>query len=136
MMIKPEITSLREQIIEVLGDKLGEYKLPNQTVLPAIAVEFGVNYPPQGTQVTGLEVVVVPQVSTNVTRKIRGLEWVLNSAIVLKQWGEGTTVEAMQLIVPLLGNNVNIGARVLPDNKLGNIETLRIEFQMTFLSWG
>jgi hypothetical protein len=131
MIISPILT-LKAQVIDVLDTLLGTYTLPNGDIVPAIAVDNG-NYPPQGTKVEGLEVVIVPQLDTVFSPMIDGREWKLTSVIVLKQWGvSGTTLGAMEKIIPLLGNQVKIGARVLPDNSLGNIETLKISFTWNF----
>jgi hypothetical protein len=126
---------LKQQIIEILGDSLGKYTLANGQIVSAIAV--GNNYPPQGTKVTGLEVVIIPDTGLEVNPIMNGGRWDNESTVILKQWGEGTVLDAVKLIVPLLGNQVEIGARVLPNESLGNIETIRIKFNSTMLErWG
>lgn len=132
-MIQPEIIALKQRIIEELDGIIGTYTLLNGQTIPAIAVDQG-NYPPQGTQVSGLEVVILPQADNAISPLLGGRMWEITSMVILKQWGEGTTLEAMTKIIPLLGNQVQIGARVLPDGSLGNIETLKITFTWNFLN--
>jgi hypothetical protein len=131
-LIFQNILKIKTNILEVLGDEIGTYTLVGGITVPAIAVSTG-NYPPQGTQVEGLEVIIVPQTDTEINQLIRGGRWEVTSIVVLKQWGEGDVVTAMEKIVPLLGNQVTIGARILPDNTLGNIETIRISFKWEYL---
>lgn len=133
-----QILGLKNKIIEVLGDELGDYTLSGGVSAKAIAVDTGNNYPPQGTQVEGLEVVIVPSTDVNMGAMLQGYEWIVTSQILIKQWGAGHTLSALEKIVPLLGNQVEIGARVMPDNSLGNIESVRITFKWNYLNrtWG
>jgi len=54
-----DIKALRQELEVVLQDLLGEYVLPNDQVIPAVAVlkNFEI-YPPDGSTVSGLELVI------------------------------------------------------------------------------
>jgi hypothetical protein len=89
-----DVLDLRESIFAALGSILGTYTFGNGSVTPALAVlsENGELFPPENTQVEGLEVVIfrptlVPS-SLLQGYKIRE-EWILH----LKQWEVGNGVQ-------------------------------------------
>lgn len=121
---------LRSQIQEVTTGLIGSYTLPGGQVVPALAVDTNGKYPPSGTKVEGLEIVIVPNISSNPRPGIGNSRiWEYISRIYLKQWdGSGDTLGATEKIIPLLGNKIQVGPRILPNDSIGNIESRTITF--------
>lgn len=128
---KRKIAQLRTDILVATADIIGSYQLPGQQeTLPAIAIDDRGNFPPPGTQTSGLEIVVVPFSDLKAKPLLGGSRrWDCGCKLILKQWDESKdTLAALERIVPLLGNKVKIGPRLLPNDKLGSIESQSIEF--------
>ena len=128
------MVDLRQAILEALASVIGTYHFPRGGSAKALSIlpdpDYGYDYPPSGTRIEGLEVVVLPATDASAVPMLRGKRrWQTSTQIFLKQWdSKNDTVAATELIVPILGNNVKIGPRVLPLDQLGNIESRNITF--------
>ncbi len=135
MIVVEKFADLRSQVLEVLEEILGTYNTPIG-IFPAIAVE-GTGFPPPATEVEGLEAVIVPISEVEVKPLLgRSHFWALQSELILKQWGNGDTLEAIGLVIPLLGNQIKIKPRIPKTSRLGNIETCTIEFTWSNITRG
>lgn len=122
--------NLRARILEATKEIIGKYTLSNNQIIHAFAIDDNGKYPPAGTKVEGLEIVVVPSINSIYRPGIGSTQrWEYVSRVILKQWDlVGDTITATELIVPLLGNKVQVSPRILPSESLGNIESRTITF--------
>lgn len=139
MTTTPE--QLKAALISALGAELGIYTFSNGLPTPAICVETGaIALGPNGESltneqptVTGLEVVIQPQIGTilnplqgNAFREVR------NTALVLKQWDISKTAIvylplALDALVQFPTLVIEPGIRRVPRlTELDNIETVEI----------
>lgn len=129
-----DLTSLRETIETAIEDLLGEYVFTNVQRTKAIGLDMGGgNYPPKGTTAQGLECILLfrPEVPL---RPLLGdaFEETYAVQILLRQWdAQETTLPACARILEAIATSewtvqANSIRRVLPLEKLGNVETLSI----------
>ncbi len=129
MTLLPAHQTLRTRILERMSGLLGTYTFTTGKSVPAIAIDDQGLYPPAGTEVQGLEVVVIPAINANYAPLLGGGVINHQSQLILKQWDSSSdTVAATLRIVGILGNRVSIGPRLVPVKSLGNIETRTITF--------
>lgn len=135
----PDLPALRSLIITELqaANLLGTYTFPNGTTDPAVSVE-GIIYsepdegfPPTGTTIAGLEVVITPATDIPVQPTLDGYTQFFRHTITLKQWsGDNKTLQAYQTLQRKLGNIYSGSAiRQLPSLKLDAIEQLSFELE-------
>jgi hypothetical protein len=123
------VLELRQKLTNILDDLLGEYTFVNGRCVKAIAVVpdsvYGYDYPPTGTKVTGLEMVIWAEAKLDTYPIIQGTHVVNSTQVVLKQWDDKkTTVEATNRLISCLGNDkIEVRPRVMPVPGLNNIET-------------
>lgn len=129
---------IRQIIEQALGNLLGTYTLPNGVPVPAIAVlpdpRLGYHYPPTNTQVTGLEVVILLDSGLE-SRPLTGGHNLTTSVvkIQLKQWDQSSNlVPAIEALIVAFGGGLQVGPRLLPLDKLGNIETCDCTLAQSF----
>lgn len=121
--------NLRTRVLEATQKIIGKYTLSNNQILPALAIDDNGKYPPAGTKVEGLEIVIIPCINSIYRPGVNSQRWEYVSRVLLKQWNlDGDTIEATEKIVPLLGNKVQVAPRILPNESLGNIESRAITF--------
>lgn len=140
----PDLPALRSTIAETLKayNLLGTYTFPEGDIDDAIAVE-GMghdageeSYPPAGTQVEGLEVVIIPAEDMPIVPTLDGYIQTYRHLIVLKQHdnGQNKTLPAFHLLKQALGNIFSGSAiRVLPNPRLNNVETLSFSLEQVVL---
>ena len=118
-------SKLRQRIIKVLSGELGVYTFANNTSVPAIAVASNRPYPQPGTNITGLEVVVYPRISTNASFLLGGTLLEHESRLVLNQWDltKDTTFAHDLLIANLWDLVQRIGPRILADGSMQTVES-------------
>lgn len=128
------IKTLRDDIVTALGSDLGTYTLPGGVSKDAIAVDDGTGiYPPQGTEVSGLEAIILIQSDINVAPLIQGQLWTYENRIAVKQWGEGDTISAVNTIVNQLFQincQVTNIVRIPKNPVVGSIEITTITFEI------
>lgn len=137
----PDLVQLRQTIVDTLtpANLLGLYEIPEDEPDWAIAVEGlgydeGEQYPPPGTTVSGgLEVVIVPAEDIPPVKPLLDGDMVtFRHAIVLKehdQTAQGRTLRAFNLLKRVLGSTDSSVIRLLPNNQLGNLETLTFSLE-------
>lgn len=88
---------LRSQIELALSGMIGSYRLPNGMVTPAIAVLKSYDvYPPEGTKITGLEVVIMYPTALP-TATFEGYKVERNWTVYLKQWDrQGSLIDVVR----------------------------------------
>jgi hypothetical protein len=126
--MKDEIIKLKTQIEELA--EIGTYTFPNGQIIKAVSVATP-NYPPAGTLTQGLEVAIVPGINMDLKPALnQGCFWKISHEIILKQWNEQrTTLDIIRPLTQLLLENnysVNVGLRIIPNPKLGNIESRKL----------
>lgn len=135
----PDLPALRSLIIAELqaANLLGTYTFPNGTTDPAVSVE-GIIYsepdegfPPTGTTVTGLEVVITPATDLPGFSTLDGYTQIFRHTITLKQRsGNNQTLQAFQRLQKVLPNiYAESVIRQLPNLRLEAIEQLTFEIQ-------
>lgn len=134
----PDLLVLRATIAQSLSSLIGTYTFDGGYTDAAISVEgLGADngedsYPPTGTKVTGLEVVITPGEELPIIDILEGYIQRFRTTITLKQWdrGQNKTLKAFQLLQQHF-NNIYGGSitRVLPSPQLKNIETLSFQFE-------
>lgn len=134
--LNEEIVALKTAIETLTG--LGTYLFPTGQTLKAVAVAKP-NFPPTGTQTQGLEVVIIPAEELTITPMLnRGTSWVRSHKITLKQWdSQDTTLKIIEPLVQLLmelNYSVNVGLRLIPNPKIGNIETRNLTISKTIIN--
>jgi len=133
-----EYSKLRERIIKVLASQLGVYTFANNTSVPAIAIASNRPYPQPGTNITGLEVIVYPRISTNLSSLLGGTLLEHESRLVLNQWDlTKDTTFAHDLLVANLWNLVQrIGPRILADGSMQTVESQSFYLkEATIINW-
>jgi hypothetical protein len=121
---------LRDTLKVVLGDLIGTYRFTNGETTPAIAIDYNSTYPPPGTVIEGLEVVVIPRSSLGVSGLIGGKLATYQADVILKQWDiTSDTFCATDRIIGSIPGLISISPRVIPDGELQNIESIRLTFQ-------
>lgn len=128
------VKELRATLLEKgLAEYLGTYKLSSGETIPAIAVlkSYDQQYPPAGTEVAGLEAVLMfPQIKP--MAMLGGHDVQLTWYLFLKQWNfNESTAIAVQSLVSAINklNYVNLeNIFTNPSNQAKNQpETVRIE---------
>lgn len=121
---------LRSQIEQGLGKLIGVYTLPNNRKVKAIAVlKSYETYPPDGTQIEGLEIVIfypVPLVQAMLCDYRIENEWTIH----LKQWDKAKHLhEASRQILKVLGDEVVVKQTLFtpPMESMGLPEMLQIK---------
>lgn len=90
----------------------------------AIAVQTDGSYPPTGTQIVGLEVVIEPDSATKVEALLTESRVDTDIKVTLKQWNAGeTTVAATSVLIDGLPGLLDIRPRVPRSSVLDTIET-------------
>ena len=134
--LNDEIIALKTAIETLEG--LGTYQFPTNQTFKAVAVAKP-NFPPAGTQTQGLEVVIIPSEELTMTPMLnQGASWVRLHKITLKQWdSQETTLKIIEPLVQLLMHlnySVNVGLRIIPNPKIGNIETRNLTISKTIIN--
>lgn len=115
---------LRQQIETALAGLLGTYKLPNGAVTPAIAVLKSYDvYPPEGTTITGLEVVILyPTASPAATFESYKVqqEW----TVYLKQWDRKKSLHEAVARLFNIKSYIKKTISIPPSESLGIPETV------------
>ena len=132
------VLELRSEIAALLVDELGEYTYVDDLGIevgtaPALVVQTAAgNDPDSNVTVTGLEVVIRPNLDI-VTTPLIGTTLIANQwELQLKQWDlEKDTIVASRLLVAGLGEVTSVGPRVPRSTTLDTIETrtLVLEYQ-------
>jgi hypothetical protein len=119
--------SLKNLIIQILGNELGIYTLPNKSKIPAIAIKQPTPYPEPGTTVSGLEVVIIPETNIGSENYLGSVLISEEIQLILNQWDNNRdTKEATNLIITNIQPHwkiKRIGAVVLPNWDLETIES-------------
>lgn len=134
--LNQEIIALR-QAIESLAE-IGVYTFPNNQISKAVTIAKP-NFPPAGTVTQGLEVVIVPTEELNVTTLLNaGISTTRTHKIIVKQWDSNETtlkiIEPLVAMLMQLNYSVNVGLRIIPSPKLGNIESRNLTIQKTVIN--
>ena len=97
---------IKDTILNDAKDLIGVYTFQNGVLHKAISISNrNDQYPPKGTVIKGLEVVIFPGVSVNVTNFLGSKSWALTSDISLIQWNKNNdTYEILERIHPGLQN--------------------------------
>jgi hypothetical protein len=128
------ILALRSRIETILTGLIGTYTFANGEQVPALTIDDGAdsgNNPPEGTGVSGLEVILQINAGYKLNGLIGGNLIYSQVAIDLKQWDiTATTVAAMQRLMALPELKA-IGPRVLRSTKLDSIETQTVTLEFS-----
>ena len=131
LSLPPLTNKLRSLVLEGLGSEIGSYTLPNGGgQIPAVGVVAGERFPPNGTEVKGLEVLIQPAIAQQKKAFHRAIAWIYTSEFLLRQWNPSSdlvlaTHQLFQVLEPL--GQVTIFPRILPVLEVGNIETRTIQ---------
>lgn len=130
-----ETISLRSLFLDALGANLGRYFFPNRpTPVPAIAVipdkVYGNDYPPEGTVISGIEVLIIKPFPSAIERlsfdSYRPYKW----DIQVRQWdGNGDIRLCAELMINALQENqykFTNPVYVAPDLETGILPSCRI----------
>lgn len=121
---------LRDRLKVVLEGFIGTYRFPNGQETQAIAIDYNSTYPPPGTVIEGLEVVIIPRSSLGISGLIGGKLATYQADVILKQWDiTQDTFCATDIIIGSIPELINVGPRVMPNGELQNIEQIRLTFQ-------
>jgi hypothetical protein len=128
-----EISKLKQQIETLAG--VGFYQFTNGQKVKAVSVATP-SFPPAGTVTQGLEIVIIPGVKMDATPALnQGMFWNISHEIVLKQWDDReTTLKIVEPLTRLLMQNnysVRVGLRLIPNPKIGNIESRNLTISKT-----
>jgi hypothetical protein len=132
-----DILALRSRIETQLTGLIGTYTFANGEQVPALTIDDGAdsgNNPPEGTGVSGLEVILQINAGYKLNGLIGGNLIYSQVAISLKQWEiTATTIAATERLMAL-PELKEVGPRVLRSTKLDSIETqtLTLEFAMIY----
>lgn len=130
-----DFLTLKSQIVSLLAGHIGTYKFKEGDTERAIAVlpdpDHGYNYPNNGTETTGIEVVVIRPMP-KITHFLGGdVQKEYRTAITLKQWNaDSSLLEATEALVNgLVGQNYLITSPkwVPPNPAMGIIEQVFME---------
>jgi len=142
-----DFLGIKNAIAAELNTLLGNYIFPesNNALAKAICIDIRGDYPPPGTIVdirtngnidpakNGLEVVIRPQTSHEVTPLYGSKFWEVRSDIIFKQWNPFQGVsDATERVINLidLGQSVEMSPRLLRNELVGNIESQTITFSL------
>lgn len=125
--------SLRSHAKDILATHIGTYTFQSGTTTTALVVlpdpNYGYSYPPAGTKVTGIEVVIIrptPTTSMRLTGYASRRTW----QIYLKQWDKSKNlVQATEVLIDglnRLGYAFESPIHVLPNEKAQGIESVRV----------
>lgn len=125
--------SLRSHLSEILQGKIGTYNFTTGASTMALAVLpdsiSGYSYPPTGTKVSGIEVVIIRPTPTTALR-LTGYASRLTWEIHLKQWDRSKNlVQATEALIDglnKLGYAFESPIHVLPNEKIQGIESVRV----------
>jgi hypothetical protein len=121
---------LRDRLKVVLNGYLGTYRFPNGQETQAISIDYNATYPPPGTVIEGLEVVIIPRSSLGISGLLGSKLATYQTDVILKQWdSQDDTFCATDLIIGSIPELLNVGPRVIPNGELQNIEQIRLTFQ-------
>lgn len=128
-----EIGELKAQILDSIGDLLGQYTFNNGLKETAIAVDVGGKYPPKNTKISGLECVIVPQTDLSASWMLgKGVSMEITHRIELKQWDfekpNRQLMDAVQKLAVSFGGDLEIGPRLAPVDSLGIIESCSMKY--------
>lgn len=131
--------ALRELVSTALAAHVGAYTFSNGQTIGAIRVDDGSDPYDEEPQVTGLEVVIRPNLEVPVTMFLGGYRQDFSAIILLKQWDiQNTTLEAMTALMPHLAAaptlQVEAVRRITRNTRLDNIETLSIQVTQSVLT--
>lgn len=119
--------NLKKLIIEILGNELGVYTLPNGVKIPSITIKQPTPYPEPGTSQSGLEVVIIPETNMDSENYLGSILISEEIQLILNQWDNNRdTKEATNLIITNIQPHwkiKRIGAVVLPNWDLETIES-------------
>lgn len=134
--------TLRSHLTSILTTHIGTYTFQSGATSDAIAVlpdnQHGYSYPPPGTNVVGIEVVIIrptPTTSLRLTGYASRKTWEIH----LKQWDRSKNlVQATEVLVQGL-NELNYAfespQRLLPNERIQGIESVRCAvFEFNFSS--
>lgn len=124
--------NLRETISNILTTHIGTYTF-SSGASQAIAIlpdsQHGYSYPPSGTKVSGVEVVIIRPVPTTALR-LTGYASRRTWQIYLKQWDKSKNlVQATEVLIDglnRLGYAFESPIHVLPNEKAQGIESVRV----------
>lgn len=125
--------SLRSHLSEILSGKIGTYNFTTGASTMALAVlpdpNSGYSYPPVGTKVQGIEVVIIRPTPTTALR-LTGYASRLTWEIHLKQWDRSKNlVQVTEVLIDglnKLGYAFESPVHVLPNERTGGIESVRV----------
>lgn len=131
-----EAINLRNDILAILANKLGEYTFPNGAKTKAIATlpdpQLGYQYPPNGTKISGLEIVIkrpYPEAKGNLGGdRTSSYTWEIH----LKQWDtQDSLIEAIGLLSGDLPGDYLIErvSFMPPSEKLLTVEQCKVFIQ-------
>ena len=121
---------LRDRLKVVLEGFIGTYRFPNGQETQAIAIDYNATYPPPGTVIEGLEVVIIPRSFLGISGLLGSKLATYQTDVLLKQWdSRDDTFCATDLIIGSIPELLNVGPRVIPNGELQNIEQIRLTFQ-------
>lgn len=126
------VANLRATIELTLGDEIGTYLFPNNETDKAIALlglgaDRAGEYPPQGTKITGLEVILYTGQTLRIERRLGGFIQSPSTVITLKQFDvTKNTLNSLFLLLGVL-DVARDPIRTLRDPYLGNVEVCQIE---------
>ena len=125
--------SLRSHLSEILQGQFGTYNFTTGASTMALAVlpdsSSGYSYPPPGTKMSGLEVVIIrpaPTTSMRLTGYASRKTWEIH----LKQWDKSKNlVQATEVLIAglnKLGYAFESPVHILPNEKIQGIESVRV----------
>lgn len=122
---------LKAALMTALSSQIGAYTFSAGQTTPAIRIDDGTDPFDEEPAVSGLEVVIVPQIEVPVQMMMGGYKETYTTVIVLKQWDiQENTLPARSPVLQALAqfDALAIGQirRVIRSTKLDNIETLTI----------
>lgn len=118
--------ALQQRLIDALDSLLGTYTSLGGETTPAITIDDTGNSP-QGLSVSGLEVVIQPEVNTPVTAMLGSNQIAAETTVLLKQWDlNDTTVAATEALLLAIDEITEVGPRVTRSTVLDNIESRRL----------
>ncbi|TAG98725.1 MAG: hypothetical protein EAZ18_00165 [Oscillatoriales cyanobacterium] len=134
--LNQEILALKLAIESLAG--VGIYVFPSKQTSKAVAVAKP-NFPPAGTQTQGIEIVIIPAEELTIAPMLNnGTACVRSHKIIIKQWDSNETtlkiIEPLVAVLMQLNYSVNVGLRIIPNPKLGNIESRNLTIQKTVIN--
>jgi len=125
------ILEIRQEIETLLETELGNYIYANGLKTKAICIlpdpTYGWDFPPPGSKVDGLEVVLSANTEIKNRPLLTGNYINFSSKILLKQWdSKKNTIIATMSLLKNLPECLIVRPRILPNTSLGNIESQTI----------